>query len=108
VCAAVGCPPLRNEAYDARRIEEQLQDQAEYVHSHATWFQFDADKTSLKLTKLYKWYGGDFEQASGSVLKYAAQFSDALQNAVDEEEIQAPQWLPYDWTLNSSSNKQSR
>ena len=108
VCAAVGCPPLRNEAYDARRIEEQLQDQAEYVHDHATWFQFDADRASLKLTKLYKWYGGDFEQASGSVLNYVAQFSDALQNAVDEEETRAPQWLPYDWTLNSRSNKQSR
>lgn len=78
VCAAVGCPPLRNEAYNADRIDEQLQDQSEYVHNHGTWFQFDAAKPKLKLTKLCKWYGGDFEQASESVANYAAQFSEGL------------------------------
>jgi hypothetical protein len=44
--------------------------------------QFDADNASLKLTNLYKWYGGDFEQVSGSVLTYAAQFSGARLIAV--------------------------
>jgi uncharacterized membrane protein YdjX (TVP38/TMEM64 family) len=34
VCAAIGCPPLRSEAYTADRLEEQLEDQARYVHGH--------------------------------------------------------------------------
>lgn len=38
VCAAVGCPPLRNEAYTAARLEEQLAGQSAYVHSHPRWF----------------------------------------------------------------------
>ena len=28
VCAAIGCPPLRNEAYTGARVEAQLEDQA--------------------------------------------------------------------------------
>lgn len=64
VCAARGCPPLRNEAYVAGKLEEQLEAQAQYVHTHEGWFQFDAKKGVARLTSLYKWYGGDFEQVS--------------------------------------------
>ena len=28
VCAAVGCPPLRSEAYDPSRLDQQLGEQA--------------------------------------------------------------------------------
>jgi len=108
VCAAVGCPPLRNEAFEAERINEQLQDQAQYVHDHQTWFQFDIDKQTLKLTKLYKWYGGDFVQASGSVSEYAAQFSKNLQQAMSRQEPPSLEWLPYDWSLNSKANQVPR
>lgn len=108
VCAAVGCPPLRNEAYDATRIDEQMQDQAEYVHKHGTWFQFDAANQKLKLTKLYQWYVGDFEQVSGSVVEYAAQFSESLRQAVDSGQAPSSEWLPYDWALNSKDNKAAR
>lgn len=105
VCAAVGCPPLRNEAYRADRLEEQLQAQAVYVHSHDRWFQFDPKTNTLKLTSLYNWYGGDFEQVAGSAVKYAARYSPALKKALDAGHTPKVQFLDYDWSLNSQEGR---
>ena len=73
VCAAVGCPPLRNEVYSADQLDNQLEEQTQYVHDHKTWFQFadgeEDEAATVKLTKLYKWYDGDFKQAAESELK---------------------------------------
>ncbi len=105
VCAAVGCPKLRNEAYAADRLDAQLADQTAYAHTHARWFRFDAKKNELRLTKLYKWYGGDFEQADGSVLASAAKHSAALAKAIKSGSKPKVRWLEYDWKLNDKRNK---
>ena len=108
VCAAVGCPPLRNEAFSAARLDNQLDEQAKYVHQHATWFQFDAQNKSLRLTKLYDWYGDDFEQDAGSVPQFAARYSAELRQALASDATPRVKWLPYDWKLNSIQNKRPR
>ncbi len=105
VCAAVGCPPLRNEAYAVDRLEEQLAAQAKYVHTHDRWFQFDASSGVVRLTSLYDWYGGDFEQAAGSVLSYAAGHSPQLKAALDAGKTPKVQFLDYDWALNQKDRK---
>lgn len=105
VCAAIGCPPLRNEAYATDRLEKQLAAQAQYVHTHDRWFQFDAPANVVKLTSLYNWYGGDFEQAAGSVLKYAAAHSPALKQALDSGSKPKVEFLNYDWSLNAKEPK---
>lgn len=105
VCAAVGCPKLRNEAYQADRVEEQLEDQARYVHSHDRWFRFEPDAGVVHLTRLYLWYGGDFRQVAGSVPKFAARYSPELQRALKSGKVPKIEWLPYDWALNSQANK---
>lgn len=104
VCAAIGCPILRNEAYVAGRLDEQLADQTEYAHARDRWFRFDADNNTAHLTMLYKWYGGDFEQEAGSVLQYAAQYSPQLQQAIESGSTPEINWLEYDWRLNSLEN----
>lgn len=105
VCAAVGCPKLRNEAYQADRIEEQLDDQSRYVHTHDRWFVFDGEKNVVQLTKLYDWYGGDFKQVAGSVLDFAARYSSSIKQALDAGRRPRVDWLDYDWKLNDNSNR---
>ena len=100
VCAAVGCPPLRNEAYRAQRLEEQLEDQARYVHGQDRWFRYDESAGVLHLTELYNWYDSDFEQVAGSVLAYAARYSPALKRDLDQGRKPSIRWLTYDWQLN--------
>ena len=105
VCAAIGCPPLRSEAYAADRIEAQLDDQARYVHGHDRWFRFDPQAETVHLTRLYQWYGGDFEQVAGSVLRFAARYSPELKQALDAGREPQIEWLEYDWHLNSLANR---
>jgi hypothetical protein len=101
VCAAVGCPPLRPEAYTGRRLEEQLQGQARIVHAGERWFRFDTAEDVVHLTKLYDWYGGDFEQADGSVVAHAARHVPALREALAAGRSPRIRWLEYDWSLNA-------
>lgn len=105
VCAAVGCPPLRNEAYTAGKLEEQLASQSEYVHTHDRWFQFDPNANVLRLTSLYNWYGSDFEQAAGSVAQFASRYFPALKQAMNAGRKPKVQFLDYDWSLNGKENK---
>ena len=105
VCAAVGCPPLRKEAYSGSRIDEQLNDQAQTVHTNGSrWFQFDADSRVLRLTSLYQWYAKDFKQVSGSVVSHAAKYSAELADFIGEGGQPKVKWLDYDWSLNSQEN----
>ncbi len=104
VCAAAGCPPLRAEAYSAARLEQQLEQQAAYVHSHDRWFRYSPGGNVVYLTKLYDWYGGDFQQVAGSVLAYAAKYAAPLDAALEARQSPRIEWLDYDWKLNSREN----
>ncbi len=108
VCAAVGCPPLVSEAYQAARLDEQLERQATYAHDHETWFQMSKDGSTVKLTRLFDWYGGDFRQAAGSVLKYVTRYSTAVAKALEQGDSPQVEFLPYDWSLNSVENQVPR
>lgn len=104
VCAAVGCPILRNEAFVAERLDAQLDDQMRYAHTHDRWLDFDADSGVLRLTKLYDWYGGDFTQSGDTVERYAAQYAPTLKQALDAGRRVTVRWLAYDWDLNRRRN----
>lgn len=108
VCAAVGCPPLRNEAYVGDRIEEQLEDQARYIHAHKTWFDFDGKGNTVRLTSLYKWYRDDFEQVAGSVLNFAARYAEPLRQGLQRGGRPSRTWIDYDWALNDVGYREPR
>ena len=101
VCASVGCPPLRNEAFTAERLERQLESQAEFVHAHDRWFHYQAGDDVVEVTQLYDWYSGDFVQHAGSVLEFAARYSADLRTALDSGADPDIKWLDYDWSINA-------
>ena len=105
VCAAVGCPPLRAEAYVGHRLEEQLAAQTRYVHTHPRWFRYEPAGATVHLTKLYDWYGSDFEQVSGSAVAYAAENSAALAAALKSGRTPSVRFLEYDWSLNTQASR---
>jgi uncharacterized membrane protein YdjX (TVP38/TMEM64 family) len=106
VCAALGCPVLRREAYVGGRLDAQLEAAARDTHRSPRWFDFDPESGTVALTRLYEWYRGDFEQVAGSVLAYAAQWSEPLGEALGRGERLDVVWLDYDWRLNSSDNRE--
>ena len=101
VCAAVGCPKLRNEAFVPERLDAQLEDQTTYTHTHDRWYRRDAGTPGeVWLTKLYEWYGGDFEQDGGTVLDYVAKYRPEIAG-----KSLRTRWLEYDWSLNDKRNR---
>ena len=93
VCASKSCPILLNEAYDVRRMDEQLAKQATAFLADPFRNKMSTDKPQLSM--LFKWYGGDFSKNGGSVRGFV--------NAHSTIKIKADakiSYLEYDWGLN--------
>jgi hypothetical protein len=93
VCASKSCPILLNEAYDAKRMDEQLAKQARAFLADPFRNKMSADKPQL--SKLFSWYGGDFNKNGGSVRSFVNAHSDI--KIKPEAKIS---YLDYDWGLN--------
>ena len=101
VCAAKGCPPLRNEAYVGVRLNEQLNDQGKQFLAETAKNRVEAAEHTVYLSPIFKCYAGDFEKKSGSVLAALKPYWPAKPVAGYEEfEIR---YTGYDWSLNEHS-----
>ncbi len=102
VCAAVSCPPLRNEAYLGNKLDEQLTGQAKRFFNDSTKNYFDINNRKAKLSKIMDWYEDDFGENDEEVLLYISQFLPAgiaedIKNNLSEWDID---YLSYNWDLN--------
>ncbi len=93
VCASKSCPILLNEAYDAKRMDEQLAKQATAFLADPFRNKMSADKPQLSM--LFKWYGGDFNKNGGSVRGFINTHS-PIKIKPDAKIT----YLDYDWGLN--------
>lgn len=97
VCAAVGCPLLRRGAYFPESVRTQLEaDASRFIHNPDK-VRYDAQKKTLYLSKIFKWYGEDFVKAAGSVAEYVGGYLGPEAAVGDGWAIV---FLPYDWNLN--------
>ena len=60
VCASIGCPMLRNEAFLAERLENQLEDGMRRFMSDRSRNRFAPARGRLEVSKIFDWYGEDF------------------------------------------------
>lgn len=98
VCAALGCPPLRSEAYVGARLSEQLDAQAKSFLSTATKNRIDSEKKVLWLSPIFDWYRKDFDTASTSLSAFVAPYLGvAADTPLDSYKIE---YTDYDWSLN--------
>jgi len=108
VCASIGCPALRPEAFTAERIEDQLEDGMRRFLGDRTRNRASADK--LEVSSIFKWFREDFEKGHQGFNKvedvfarYAAQLSPdpAVQEQLRSRRL-TPVFLDYDWSLNDA------
>jgi hypothetical protein len=101
VCAAIGCPPLRQEPYTGAQLDDQLSDQARRFLGTKEKNRFDAEKNTLHLSYIFKWYEDDFTRASGSVAAYVKPFlPPAQRDAMTNPGAVKLKFTEYDWRLN--------
>lgn len=92
VCAAVSCPKLLNEAYDANRLDEQLTAQTKAFLANPSKNKISKDR--LQLSKLFNWYGGDFRK-NGTLVEFLNKYS-----TIEIDKKAKTSFLDYDWGLN--------
>lgn len=99
-CASIGCPPLRAEAFQASKLDAQLDEQAKKFLNDSSKNRVDASKGILYLSSIFDWFKGDFVKKSGSVEKFVAPyFSDSDRKAIESGKLKIKH-TDYDWSLN--------
>ncbi|MEP7175440.1 MAG: DUF547 domain-containing protein [Gemmatimonadales bacterium] len=105
VCAAIGCPPLRSEAYTGRQLEAQLNDQARiFLLKSPAKNRVDVAKRKVYLSEVFKFrdYEKDFGGTEEAIGKFIARFYPA---GPERELLEGGKfdvdYTKYDWTLNS-------
>lgn len=107
-CASIGCPALREEAFVARRLDAQMDEQALRFMSDRTRNRFNAPRGRLELSKIFDWYGEDFRlghRGIASLPAFAARYAEQLADApAERERVRAGSvaiaFTDYDWALN--------
>lgn len=113
VCAAIGCPILRNKPYIGNNLEKQLNDQTRKFISDSNKFKIDRKKRILYLSPIFKWFSGDFMEKYGTSKKFRnykkneRAILNFVSNYLSKDKINLflenkykIKYLKYDWTLN--------
>lgn len=108
VCASIGCPMLRNEAFTAEKVDSQLDDGMQRFLSDKSRNRYNAEKKVLEISKIFDWYKKDFTRGykgfsslEATLGKYADKLSsDAAAQAEIKTGKVAITYLDYDWNLN--------
>jgi len=109
VCASRGCPPLRNEAYDSRHLDEQLTAQAKRFLNDPRNFRVfrENNKTFIAWSPLFVWYADDLGPDRATHMHRLAKW-------IDDEETRRAATNPdtivrrneYDWGLNDQAQSE--
>lgn len=106
-CASIGCPMLREEAFVADRIDQQLDEQSMRFLSDRSRNRVNA-QGELEVSKIFDWYKGDFNKGLKGIKSSEAFFARYAKQLTDNPEHQAAvrdgkasiRYLDYDWSLN--------
>lgn len=118
VCAAVSCPPLRNEAFVPTELTAQLDSQMQLflADNSRNEIKVHGQEGEASLSSIFKWYRGDFEkgdQGFNSLFDLLNDYSDALvegdSNPQEQRNLIKSADYPitfkdYDWRLNDVAN----
>jgi len=93
VCAAVSCPRLYNKAFTAGNLEKDLAMLTRgFLNDNS---KNELSRNSIKLSKIFKWYGGDFKKNGSSLIDFLNQYSEvSISTNVKKS------FMDYNWKLN--------
>ena len=114
VCAAMGCPSLRNKPYTAKKLDRQLDAQSQKFLANPTKFKFNPKKRKLHISPIFKWFADDFVKTKAKKKpsiqynnKEAAILEFVSKHLTEDHAFFNPskktvriKYLDYDWSLN--------
>jgi len=99
-CASVGCPPLRNEAFVAERLDKQLDDSTKRWIADTRRNRFDAKKNTIEVCQVFDWFKDDFVRDAKSVQAWIAKYAPADQAWLANASKPEIKYVEYSWKLN--------
>ena len=115
VCAAISCPPLRNEPYLPEKIDSQLEDQVNKFLASPHGLRIERDNNRVYISSIFKWFGEDWlttysveNKFSGNkkekaVLNFISQHISPSEREYLEKGQYKISYLDYDWSLNKQN-----
>lgn len=102
VCAALGCPPLRSEAYAGARLEEQLDEQARlFLRQSPTKNSVDAAQATVWVSPILTWYKDDFGKGDQDLGRFLGRYwPEGPEKALLDSGRFRLRKTEYDWALN--------
>lgn len=101
VCAALGCPLLRQEAYRAEDLDRQLDEQGRVFLGTSEKNRADLKARTIYLSPVFRWFETDFESTAGTVLDFVRPyFPEPVQEELRQGRFRI-RYTDYDWSLNS-------
>ncbi len=104
VYAAVGCPPLRSEAYTGAKLEEQLDDQGRrFLLASPGKNRLEQRGFSVALSPIFTYYRDDFGATRPELGGFLAHWADGELKTRLEKGAFVARETRFDWTLNSQA-----
>ena len=96
VCGAVSCPVLEPFAYQAEKLEEQIEQQTRKAINDPLFIRVNDEEKKVELSKIFSWYKTDFKNQSENALE----FINLYRNKLIPSDYKVG-FYDYDWTINS-------
>lgn len=102
VCASIGCPPLRNRAYTADKLGDQLDATAKAFFANPKNLVLDPRARTVHISQLIEWFGKDFAATPAAQLAALRKHFPQPDGAAWVEGAGVTvKYLDYDWGLNA-------
>ncbi len=104
VCASISCPELRNEAYEAKKIDNQLSEQTKLFINDSTRNYFDVQHKRAHISKIFSWFGKDFGSSDKNILRFISKYlpGEISKNIIANINDWDISYNDYNWNLNDS------
>eukprot|EP01120_Amphizonella_sp_Union-15-10_P017317 TRINITY_DN9587_c0_g1_i1.p1 TRINITY_DN9587_c0_g1~~TRINITY_DN9587_c0_g1_i1.p1 ORF type:complete len:341 (-),score=34.93 TRINITY_DN9587_c0_g1_i1:40-1062(-) len=109
-CMSVSCPDLRNESFNASKLDQQMNDQMRtFLSNKNKGLNLQRQSISLTVSNFFDLFSSDFNSENYSVLPFFLEFLD-----VDDREFvvknfkklnDSLDFFEFDWALNGNAQK---
>jgi hypothetical protein len=101
VCASIGCPPLRAEAFTVENLGSQMDDNGRVFFATKSKFKVDLETKTVSLSKIFDWFSKDFGADKAAVLAHLSKWvTDPAASKLMASGQARVAYLDYDWTIN--------
>jgi hypothetical protein len=103
VCASISCPELRNETYEAEKIDAQLQEETRKFLNDKGKNHYDIKNREAYISKLFDWFEVDFGDTDENILMFISDYlpkdmSTDISSNISNWKIK---YNNYNWNLNA-------